>query len=85
MVRIMDNLEQEQLQMRQRQPARPGPRPGHRERAKAGSVDEFRRFISAHTLLEKGWSVSRVAAHLCIDYSRLKRWDDEHRPLCFDY
>jgi hypothetical protein len=82
----MKNLEQEQARMRERQPARPGAVAGlRRERAEVGSPEEFRKFLRAHSLLSMGWSLSRVAAEVTLDYQRLKRWNDEHRPLDFNY
>jgi hypothetical protein len=37
--------------------------------------------ITAHCLLEKGWSLSRVAIKLQVDLPTLTAWDERRRPL----
>jgi hypothetical protein len=81
-----ETLVAEQKAMKQRQIPRRGAVAGQpRKRAPVGSDDEFRAFISAHCLLQRGWSLSRVSAQTQINHSRLERWHREGHPLVFDY
>ena len=58
----------------------PGPEAGQTHGALT-SIALYHVKIAAFVLLDKGWSVARVAAHLMVDVESLQRWVDDKCPL----
>jgi hypothetical protein len=71
---------QESIRLRQQQQTRPGRRSKQSE-PPAYDHEQLRRLVAAHCLLERGWSLPRVAAHFGIPIDALRTWNDNGRPL----